>query len=136
MLLPCVLIIDDTPMVISALSRILLPFYKVKVARGGEEGMKVAERHHIDLVLLDINMPGLTGFDVFGKLRGSKKTRETPIIFITGSDDTTDRDLAFSLGAVDYIKKPFAKDDVLHSVWLHIKSENKVSTNIREESIT
>ena len=123
----CVLIIDDTPMVISALSRILLPFYKVKVARGGEEGIKIAERHQVDLVLLDINMPGLTGFDVFGKLRASQKTSEIPVIFITGSEDKKDNDLAMSMGAVDYIKKPFTKDEVLHSVWLHIKSENKVS---------
>jgi DNA-binding response OmpR family regulator len=118
---PCVLIIDDTPMVISALSRILLPYFKVKVAREGEEGIKLAERHPIDLVLLDINMPGLTGFDVFGKLRESEKTCGIPIIFITGSDDTDDRVMAFSLGAADYIMKPFSNEDVLHSVRCHIR---------------
>jgi len=121
----CVLIIDDTPMVISALSQMLLPIYKVKVACGGEDGIKVALRHDVDLILLDINMPGLTGFDVFGKLRESEKARDIPIVFITGSDDVCDRDFAFSLGAVDFIQKPFTKEDVIHSVKRHIKRVKK-----------
>jgi DNA-binding response OmpR family regulator len=117
----CVLIIDDTPMIISALSRMLLPFYKVKVARDGEEGLKLVERHEIDLILLDINMPGITGFDVITKLGESEKTSGIPVIFLTASEEEEDKSLAFSMGAVDYIRKPFVDEDVLSRVRLHIR---------------
>jgi CheY-like chemotaxis protein len=117
---PTVLIIDDTPMVISSLSRMLLPLYSVKVARDGEEGLKLAKKHTVDLVLLDINMPGLTGFDVLEQLKTDEKTKGTPVVFITGSEELSDEAHGFLLGAVDYIKKPFVEENVLHRVELHI----------------
>jgi len=117
---PTILIIDDTPMVISALSRMLLPLYSVKVAKDGGEGLKLAQRHPIDLVLLDINMPGMSGFEVLGKLKDSEKTRGLPVIFITGSDEIEDEAQGFQLGAVDFIKKPFVEENVLHRVEIHI----------------
>jgi len=117
---PTVLIIDDTPMVISALSRILLPLYSVKVAKDGEEGLRLASRHPIDLILLDINMPGLSGFDVLGKMKETPEVRGVPVIFITGSEEAEDESQGFRMGAVDYIKKPFSEENVLHRVDLHI----------------
>ncbi|MDR0272334.1 MAG: response regulator [Clostridiales bacterium] len=117
---PTVLIVDDTPMVISALSRILLPKYSVKAAKDGKEGVDLAMRHPIDLVLLDISMPEFSGFDVLGKLKEHEKTRGIPVIFITGSDEIEDESHGFMLGAVDYIFKPFDEEKVLHRVELHI----------------
>ncbi|MCL2224506.1 MAG: response regulator [Defluviitaleaceae bacterium] len=114
----CILIIDDTPMIISALSRILLPHYKVKVARDGEEGLKLVERFPISVILLDVNMPGISGFEVLEKLQSSEKTKSIPVIILTASDEKEDMKQAFSLGAVDYIKKPFTEEDVLRRVKL------------------
>ena len=117
---PTVLIIDDTPMVISALSRMLLPLYSVKAAKDGREGLDLVDNHQIDLILLDINMPEFTGFDVLAKLKESEKTSGIPVIFITGSEEAADEAKGFSLGAVDFIIKPFVEEKVLHRVELHI----------------
>jgi putative two-component system response regulator len=118
----CVLIIDDTPMIVSALSRMLLPRYQVKVALNGEEGINLAERYEIDIILLDLNMPGLSGFEVLGRLRNSQKTLDIPVVLITADDDVENKELAFSLGAVDYIKKPFSEDIVNNCVRRHIRN--------------
>ena len=115
-----VLIVDDTPMIISALTRILSPSYKVKAARDGEAGLRLAEEHDIDLILLDISMPKLSGFGVLERLKSSRKTADIPVIFITGSTEAEDEALGFSLGAVDYIRKPFTQESVLHRVGLHV----------------
>jgi len=115
-----VLIIDDTPMVIAALSRILLPHYSVKVAKDGEEGLKLAERHKTDLIILDINMPGLSGFAVLSELKEREKTRDVPVILITGSEDVEDKAQGLHLGAVEYIKKPFSEETILRKVEKHI----------------
>ena len=117
---PTVLIVDDTPMIISTLSRMLLPLYNVKVAKDGKEGLRLANSHTIDLILLDLHMPGISGFDVLTQLKENEKTRNLPVIFITGSDESDDEEQGFLLGAVDYIKKPFVEESVLHRVELHI----------------
>jgi len=118
---PSVLIIDDSPMVISALSKIIQPFYNVKLATNGEKGLNIAKKNPIDLILLDINMPGLSGFEVLEKLKEPIETRGIPVIFITSSEEAQDEAHGFSIGAVDYIKKPFVEDHVLHRVKLHIQ---------------
>jgi CheY-like chemotaxis protein/two-component sensor histidine kinase len=118
---PTILIIDDTPMVISTLSRMLLPLYSVKAAKDGREGLDIANRHTVDLILLDIKMPGFSGFEVLESLKKHDKTRGIPVIFITGSDEIEDEALGFSMGAVDYIVKPFIEEKVLHRVGLHIQ---------------
>ena len=115
-----ILIVDDTPMIISALTRILSPHYKVKAAKDGESGLKLAAEHDIDLVLLDISMPNMSGFDVIERLKVSRKTADIPVIFITGSTEAEDEATGFSLGAVDYIKKPFTQESVLHRVRLYL----------------
>ena len=119
-----ILIVDDTPMIISALTRILSPHYKVKAAKDGEAGLRLAMESEIDLVLLDISMPNMNGFDVIERLKSSSKTANIPVIFITGSTDAEDEATGFSLGAVDYIKKPFTQESVLHRVRLYLDGED------------
>ena len=115
-----ILIVDDTPMIISALTRILSPYYKIKAAKDGLTGLKLAAEDDVDLVLLDISMPNMSGFDVIERLKSSSRTADIPVIFITGSTEAEDEATGFSLGAVDYIKKPFTQESVLHRVRLYL----------------
>ena len=117
---PTILIVDDTPMIISALTRILSPHYKVKAAKDGESGLRIAQGGGVDLVLLDISMPKMSGFGVIERLKANENTESIPVIFITASSEAEDEATGFALGAVDYIKKPFTQESVLHRVRLHI----------------
>ncbi|MCL2016705.1 MAG: diguanylate cyclase, partial [Defluviitaleaceae bacterium] len=116
-----ILIIDDTPMQIRILSQILSPIYDIKVALNGEKGLDLANRHNVDLILLDILMDGLSGFEVLEVLKRSEKTSSIPIIFTTSMTDIENEVKGLSLGAVDYITKPFVDEVVRLRVGLHIK---------------
>jgi putative two-component system response regulator len=109
---PTVLIIDDTPMVIFSLSRMLLPLCSVKVSRDGDEGLKLAEENEIALILLDLYMPEISGFEVLRRLKENKKTRNIPVVLISGSQDAEDEQQGYSLGATGFIKKPFDEKEV------------------------
>ncbi|MCL2197840.1 MAG: response regulator [Defluviitaleaceae bacterium] len=116
-----ILVIDDTPMIISALCRILLPYYYIKVAKSGEEGIVIAEEYNVCTILLDINMPGISGFDVIKRLKKSDNTCDIPIIIITGQDESKAQCL--ELGAADFIKKPFEEGEILQIVKTHIRGK-------------
>jgi len=118
----CVLIIDDTPMQLVELGRILSPRYEVKIAKSGEEGLKLLKKHEIDLILLDLVMlPGMSGFEVLDCLKKSEETANIPVIFITSSSLAEDEAKALSLGAVDYIHKPFVDVVVNLRVGIHLR---------------
>ena len=117
----CVLIIDDTPMQLVELGRILSSRYEVKIAKSGEEGLKVLNDHNIDLILLDLVMPSMSGFEVLVRLKKSEETAHIPVIFITGSALAEDEAKALSLGAVDYIHKPFVDIVVNLRVGIHLR---------------
>ena len=116
-----ILIIDDTPMTIYALGQILMPLYTVKVSKCGTAGAILAEEGDIDLILLDIYMPKVSGFDVLKKLKGNEITNQIPVILISGTDEIDDIEKGFSLGAIDFIKKPFEDKDVLEKTKKHIR---------------
>jgi len=116
-----VLVIDDTPMQLKVLSKILSPNYNAITAQSGEDGLKLANENNIDLILLDLNMPDLSGFEVLSKMKESEKTKNIPVIFITGSESLDDELAALSLGAVDFIRKPFVSDIISLRVGLHMK---------------
>jgi len=116
-----ILVVDDTPMQLKALSKILSSDYDVIIAQSGEEGLKLAHENKVDLILLDLNMPDLSGFEVLSRLKESEKTKDIPVIFITGSDSYDDELEGLSLGAVDFIRKPFVGAIVNMRVGLHIQ---------------
>ncbi|MFG0330253.1 MAG: EAL domain-containing protein [Phycisphaerales bacterium] len=103
-----VLVIDDDSM-IHNLVKIRLKDLKVEVvcAADGRRGLEIAQEEDIDLVLLDVSMPLMTGFEVCRHLRDDPRTRDLPVIFLTGSDDAGEKVRGFELGAVDYVTKPF-----------------------------
>ena len=107
-----ILIVDDDKMIIQALTEILHPEYKVFVVKNGHEAIQKAKRLLPDIILLDIVMPELDGFDVLNVLKNTEKTVDIPVIFITGVDTLDSEKKALKMGAVDYITKPLKSDIV------------------------
>jgi two-component system sensor histidine kinase/response regulator len=130
------LVIDDTPNNIKILLNFLTKAgFEVLVARDGQDGITTAEYAHPDLILLDIMMPGLDGFEVCQRLKSSACCHDIPIIFMTAKSDTVDKITGFNLGAADYITKPFQHEEVLarihnhltlHQQQLKIKEQNQI----------
>ena len=117
----CILIIDDDPIQLMVLGHILFPQYDVKMAKNGEIGLKLAKAHNIDLILLDLVMQGMSGFDVLALLKESDETKNIPVIFVTGSISNEDEAKCLALGAVDYIRKPFTEVVVSLRVKIHLQ---------------
>ena len=116
------LIVDDMPDNISILLAFLSKSgFKVLVTPNGEQGLKTAEYAHPDLILLDVMMPGMDGFEVCQQLKSQDKTSDIPIIFMTALADTVDKVKGFNLGAADYITKPIQQEEVLARVTTHLK---------------
>ena len=109
-----ILVVDDTPDNLRLLSAILTEQgYKVRKALNGQTALSTVKASPPDLILLDINMPGMNGYEVCGQLKAEESTCEIPIIFISALDDVLDKVKAFSVGGVDYITKPFQGEEVL-----------------------
>jgi putative two-component system response regulator len=115
-----VLIVDDEPANIDILKGVLSPHYQVKVASSGHVALRVVERFTPDLILLDIMMPGIDGFEVCKKIKSTSTLANIPIIFVTALGQGEDEEKGFALGAVDYITKPISPPLVLARVKTHI----------------
>jgi len=107
-----VLIVEDDAMSITALMLILGNDYTISVEKDGSRCLGLVKQLHPELILLDIMMPEISGFDVIKILKDDAETKDIPVIFVTGKSDPEDEIKGFSLGAVDYINKPFRKDVV------------------------
>ena len=115
-----ILIIDDSKLELENLRTMLVPQYEVYTATSAEEGMEILTHTIIDLILLDIIMENVSGFDVLRKLKADEIFRHIPVIFITSLITIEDEAKGLSLGAVDYIRKPLAEDVVLLRVGVHL----------------
>jgi len=116
-----ILVVDDTPENIDVLNGILKPDYKIKVALNGEKALKVATSDKKpDLILLDIMMPGMDGFEVCRRLKGDADTSHIPVIFVSGAEDAASKDEGLKLGAVDYIVKPIDPNIVKDKIAQHL----------------
>ena len=104
-----ILIVDDDNMNIVILAHYLKPPYEIMVAQNGTTALKMAEQNKPDIILLDIIMPDMNGFDVFAKLKEYPPTMNIPVIFLTELDTKELIRRGLSLGALDYITKPFDK---------------------------
>ena len=119
-----ILIVDDTPVNIAVLLETLEQHsFKVLVARGGDSALEQAPYAQPDLILLDVMMPGVDGFETCRRLKQSGETRNIPVIFMTALTETEDKVRAFEAGAVDYVTKPFQQDEVLARVRTHLTLE-------------
>ena len=114
---PTILVVDDTPDNLSLVSGLLKETYKVKVANNGERGLKIAAADDApDLILLDIMMPGIDGYEVCRLLKEDPKTADIPVIFLTAKAQAEDEQMGLNLGAVDYITKPISPPILLARV--------------------
>lgn len=116
-----VLVVDDTPDNLTLMSALLKDIYKVKIANNGEKALKIAESvSPPDLILLDIMMPGMDGYEVCTQLKANPTTRDIPVIFLTAKTEIDDEKRGLELGAVDYITKPISPPIVLARVHTHL----------------
>ena len=118
---PVVLVVDDTPANIELLHNILRDDYKIKVATDGEKGLELAARDpRPDIILLDIMMPGISGYEVINQLKENAKTSAIPVVFITAKSQVKDEQKGLALGAVDYVTKPFDPEIIKARVHTHV----------------
>ncbi|MDX2099153.1 MAG: response regulator [Leptolyngbyaceae cyanobacterium bins.59] len=117
-----ILIVDDTPANLNVLFDFLRDSgFKVLVAQSGKSALQKVEYAKPDLILLDILMPDMDGFETCQILKSQPSTQDTPIIFMTALSETVDKVKGLRLGAVDYITKPFQQEEVLARIQLHLK---------------
>lgn len=121
-LMKTILVVDDTPENLAVLGELLRPNYRVRVAPTGARALQVAQSEpRPDLILLDVMMPEMDGYEVLRRLRATPETTQIPVIFVTAMDSADDEEFGFSLGAVDYIAKPIKPAIVLARVRAHLE---------------
>ncbi len=117
-----ILIIDDNPTNLGVIVDYLKGFgFNILVATDGELGIKRAKFGHPDLILLDVMMPGIDGFETCRRLKAHEKTQDIPVIFMTTLTETEDKVTGFEVGAVDYVTKPIQQEEVFARVITHLK---------------
>ncbi len=118
---PMILIVDDVPTNVKILAEALSAVYRIKVASNGADALKIAQRERPDLILLDVMMPGMDGFEVCRRLKADAQTDKIPVIFVTAKNAESDEEVGLNLGAVDYITKPFVIPIVKARIRNHIR---------------
>jgi len=115
-----ILIVDDEPNNLQILRQILKDHYSLVFATSGEKAIAAAKQHNPNIILLDIMMPGISGYDVCQHLKSDASTADIPIIFVTAMNEIEDEAHGFDLGAVDFIIKPISSEIVLRRVQTHL----------------
>ncbi len=118
---PNILVVDDTPANLELLSGMLKKrSYKLRAAVSGELALQAVRNEAPDLILLDINMPGMDGYEVCRRLRLDEKLKDIPVIFLSSLDELEDKVKAFNVGGVDYITKPYQIEEVQARIETHL----------------
>jgi putative two-component system response regulator len=117
---PKLLLVDDEPTNLQILRQILQDDYRLLFARDGEKALQLAHDEQPNLLLLDVMMPGMTGYETCRRLKENLKTAGIPVIFVTALNETSDEELGFGVGAVDYITKPVSPPIVRARVRTHL----------------
>jgi len=121
-----ILIVDDEVSILTMLNRILSDEYDIITAKSGIEALRLAEEARPDLILLDILLPDLDGYNVIVQLKSNALTTSIPVIFITGINSEADEEKSFLLGATDYIVKPLKPAPVQARIRYHLKIVNQL----------
>lgn len=116
-----ILVVDDTPDNLSLMSGLLKEEYRVRLANGGERALKAVQGDSLpDLILLDVMMPGMSGYEVCQALKADLRTQPIPVIFLTAMSAPEDEQKGLELGAVDYVTKPINPSLLLARVRTHL----------------
>lgn len=129
-----VLIIDDNPINL----RIMVDFLEkaglsIMVARDGQRGLAISQKHKPDIILLDVMMPNLNGFEVCTHLKANETTKSIPVIFLTALDDIESKMRGFEVGGVDYITKPVQQQEALARIKTHLKIQH-LTDHLQEQN--
>ena len=129
---PTILIVDDMTTNLLLLSDLLKDDCNIKISKSGTKALEILNApNDIDLVLLDIEMPDINGYEVCKELKNNNKTKNLPIVFITAKNSEEDEEIALNLGAIDYITKPFSKAILKLRLKNHL--ELKLKTDLLEQ---
>lgn len=121
-----ILIVDDQPNNIKVLTSFLRSQnFQTRIAESGERALQLLDRFLPDLILLDVMMPGINGFDTCRQIKADEKKADIPIIFMTALDNVEDKVQGFKAGGVDYITKPFDQTEMLARINTHIELRKK-----------
>lgn len=129
--LPAILVVDDIPANIAVLVEALTPGFRILVALNGADALRIVAEQHLDLVLLDVLMPDMDGFEVLRKMREAPAPATPPVIFVTALGEASEQASGLSLGAVDYITKPFNAELVRLRVRIHLELKRQQDLLIR-----
>jgi putative two-component system response regulator len=123
----CIFLVDDNKIYLTTGKAILQELYTVVTIPSGEKLLSLLEKSLPDLILLDVEMPGMNGYDTIYELKANPETADIPVVFLTGKTDPEDELMGLSFGAVDYITKPFSPPLLLKRIERHllIKAQNK-----------
>lgn len=122
-----VLIVDDENINLITLTHILMPEYTIYAAKNGSSAVKIAKKQLPDVILLDILMPDMDGYEVLSMLKSEEDTRKIPVIFISGLVNPEDEEKGLTMGAADYIRKPLIADVVKQKVQNQIQILNQTA---------
>ena len=131
-----ILIIDDTPMVLRALGDILKNDHNILIAKSGEHGFLTAKKNRPSLILLDIMMPGMSGFETMEVLQADEQTKNIPVIFVSGDVAAETKEKGYRLGAIDFIEKPFIEIAIKRRINLiieYIDLKNQAALSIEPD---
>ncbi len=120
-----ILAVDDNPDNLRLLAGILKKMnFKVRPAKDGQTALKSAISNPPDLILMDILMPGMDGYETCTHMKADNRTREIPVIFVSALDASLDKVKAFKVGGVDYVSKPFNEEELLARITTHLSLRN------------
>ncbi|MDR2199553.1 MAG: response regulator [Deltaproteobacteria bacterium] len=130
-----ILVVDDNISNLKYISAQLSDVYRVVMAKSGEQALKIASKQALDLVLLDIEMPDMDGFETLKRMRENPEIPKLPVIFLSANNDPATEVKALSVGAMDFIAKPFEKSILTHRLELHLKFhqyQSRLENTVRE----
>lgn len=132
-----ILVVDDDKTNLTLAQKILLSQYRIAATNSGKAALKYLEKNHPDLILLDINMPEMDGFEVMEQIRKNEETADIPIIFLTADNQPDTEIKCFQMGAVDFVAKPFIPDVLISRVSKTIELQqyrNNLKKMVKEQS--
>jgi len=131
-----ILVVDDNPVNLKVLCDFLHTcHYRVVIAQSGEQALENVHKNSPDLILLDVMMPGIDGFETCRRLKENSKTKEIPVLFMTALSDTVNKIQGLNLGAVDYITKPFDQAETLARIKAHLALRRVQASLVQKEKM-